>query len=43
MRASMFGNEYDFYPGTYLFPKDKARLKKEWKQEVLIVKPEASC
>ena len=43
MRAK-FEEEYDFYPQTYLFPKDRTRLKKEWDGEtVLIVKPEASC
>jgi len=39
-----FPDEFDFYPQTYLFPKDKVRLRKEWDGEtVLIVKPEASC
>jgi hypothetical protein len=43
MRA-FFEQEYDFYPRTYLYPKDRSRLKKEWDQNtVLIVKPEASC
>jgi len=39
-----FAAEFDFYPQTYLFPKDRLRLAKEWDGEsVLIVKPEASC
>lgn len=39
-----YNDEYDFYPETYLFPKDKQKLKKDWDGEtVLIVKPEASC
>jgi hypothetical protein len=39
-----FDKEFDFYPETYLFPRDRQRLKKEWDGEsVLIVKPEASC
>jgi hypothetical protein len=39
-----FSEEYNFHPPTYLFPKDRARLRKEWDGEtVLIVKPEASC
>jgi tubulin polyglutamylase TTLL6/13 len=39
-----FEEEFDFYPKTYLYPKDRARLKKEWDgNTVLIVKPEASC
>jgi tubulin polyglutamylase TTLL6/13 len=39
-----FEAEFDFYPSTYLFPKDRIKLKKEWDGEsVLIVKPEASC
>ena len=43
MRA-FFEHEYDFYPKTYLYPKDRNRLKKEWDPNtVLIVKPEASC
>jgi len=40
----MFPEEYNFFPNTYLFPKDRARLKKEWDgNAVLIVKPYASC
>jgi tubulin polyglutamylase TTLL6/13 len=40
----MFPEEYNFFPNTYLFPKDRARLKKEWDgNSVLIVKPYASC
>ena len=38
-----FGAEFDFFPSTYLFPKDKAHLAKETNpQTVYIVKPEAS-
>ena len=41
---NQFESEFDFYPLTYLFPKDRAKLRKEWDGEaVLIVKPEASC
>lgn len=41
---AIFPKEYDFYPDTYLFPKDRNRLRKEWNSKtVLIVKPEASC
>lgn len=44
LRNSQFKEEFDFYPQTYLYPKDRMRLKKEWDGEsVLIVKPEASC
>lgn len=40
----LFPEEYNFFPHTYLFPKDRLRLKKEWDMNsVLIVKPEASC
>ena len=36
--------EFDFFPNTYLLPKEKARLKKEWNDDqIMIVKPEASC
>jgi len=43
MRAK-FPESYDFYPLTYLYPKDMAKLRAEWKgNSVLIVKPEASC
>lgn len=36
--------DYDFFPKTYLFPKEKQKLKSEWDNKtVLIVKPEASC
>lgn len=39
-----FPDSYDFYPKTYLFPKDLQRLRSEWQSDqVLIVKPEASC
>jgi len=41
---SKFTVEYDFFPPTYLFPKDQKRLGQEWDgNTVLIVKPEASC
>ncbi len=41
---SKYPEQYDFYPPTYLFPKDRQRLRKEWNgATVLIVKPEASC
>lgn len=41
---SKYPEQYDFYPPTYLFPKDRQRLRKEWDgATVLIVKPEASC
>jgi hypothetical protein len=41
---SVYQQDYDFYPQTWLYPKDKAKLKKEWNgTDVLIVKPEASC
>ena len=39
-----FTEEFNFYPKTYLFPKDKQLLRNEWDiNTVLIVKPEASC
>jgi tubulin polyglutamylase TTLL6/13 len=41
---SKFYEDYDFYPKTYLFPKDRNKLRKEWDCEsVFIVKPGASC
>ena len=36
-----FGTEFDFFPATYMFPKDKQRLETEMTPHtVLIVKPE---
>lgn len=43
MRAK-YPDDYDFFPPTFLFPKDKKRLRQEWDgNTVMIVKPEASC
>ena len=40
----MYPEAYNFYPKTYLYPKDMQILRNEWVQnQVLIVKPEASC
>ena len=39
-----FSDVYVFFPKTFIFPKDRNKLRKEWDSEsVLIVKPGASC